>query len=231
MRAVQVDIWSDIACPWCWIGKRRLEEATALVDFEVHVSFHAFQLNPGSPTSIDGDPDYVGRLASKYRRTRGEAGAMIDNMTRTGAEAGLTFEFGKIIPVNTFDAHRVIALAKSKGRQLQAKEHFLQAYFTEGKDVANAQVLADVGVAAGLDVDDVLAVLASDAYRDEVSHDLRKASGLQITGVPFFLVDDTFGVPGAQSAETLADVLKQAVAKSEVPLEVSGEVCTAESCN
>ncbi len=233
MRAVQVDIWSDIACPWCWIGKRRLEEAITLTDLEVRVQFHAFQLNPSAPTSFEGDPDYVGRLARKYGRTRAEAQAMIDTMTKTGADAGVVFAFDSVLPVNTFDAHRVIAFAKSKGRQLAAKEEFLRAYFTDGKSLTNPDVLVSVAASAGLDVDEVLAIAKSNAYKSEVAADIKRARELQISGVPFFLIGGMFGVSGAQPAETLANVLRQAADRAQAentPSALDGEVCGPSGC-
>jgi predicted DsbA family dithiol-disulfide isomerase len=230
MRAIQVDVWSDIACPWCWIGKRRLEQASKLVDIDFRVEFHAFQLNPSAPRSIQGDADYVGRLAAKYRCPRPQAQQMIDNMTAAGAEEGLQFDFSKVVPVNTFDAHRVIALAKTKGLQLEAKERLMRGYFAEGLALSEVSVLAELGVDVGLDPDEVIATLSSDSLSDAVREDLGMAARLQITGVPFFLFNGKLAVPGAQPPETLAKAAEKAAEKDRTFSANEGAACGAEDC-
>ncbi len=231
MPAVQVDVWSDIACPWCWVGKRRLEAAIALTDADVHVTFHAYQLNPAAPAAFEGDPDYVGRLANKYRRTRAEAQSMIDMMTRTGSEAGIEFAFDKVLPVNTFTANRVLAYAKAQGRGLATKEELLRSYFTHGDDVGKPEHLASAAERAGLSRDAVLTVARGDAHTEEVQTDLANARALQITGVPFFLIGGKYAVSGAQPADALASVLDQAAEATEgAPDMPLGEACGPDGC-
>jgi predicted DsbA family dithiol-disulfide isomerase len=207
---VQVQIWSDIVCPWCYIGKRRFEAALARFDHraEVAVRWRAFELDPAAPRRREGS--LVDHLAAKYGVDRGQAQAMHDAMTATAAEEGLAFRFDRARSGNTFDAHRLLHLAADRGVQDAVKERLLSAYLTDGEPIGDAGALARLAVEGGLDADDAGAVLAGDRYAPEVRADERQAQALGATGVPFFVIDGRYGVAGAQSADLLLEVLEKA---------------------
>ena len=207
---MKVEIWSDVVCPWCYIGKRHFE--AALADFEhgdeIEVVWRAFELDPSAPREREGG--YIRRLARKYGVSEAQAEAMTQRMVGAAAQVGLDFRFDIARPGNTFDAHRLLHLAGERGVQDQVKERFLAAYFTEGEPVGHHDTLVRLAAEAGLDADEARAVLESDAYTAEVRADERAAGDLDITGVPFFVVDGTRGVPGAQPPATLLRVLERA---------------------
>ena len=209
---MRIDIWSDVNCPWCYIGKRRFEQA--LADFphrdEVEVTWRAFELDASAPRSYDGQGTYAERLARKYGRTVAEAQSMMDSMTASAAEEGLTFDFSIARPGNTFDAHRLLHLAAERGVQDAVKERFLRATFTEGEPIGDPETLVRLAAEAGLDADEAREVLGSDRFALDVRGDERQAQAYGITGVPFFVVDGTYGVSGAQPAELLREVLDKA---------------------
>ena len=228
---MRIDIWSDVVCPWCYIGKRRLEAALAAFPGRdrVEVHWHAFELDPGAPTSREGS--YEQRLAEKYGRSLEQAAEMTAGMTATAATEGLDFRFDRARPGNTFDAHRLLHLAGLRGVQDAVKERLLRATFTEGEAIADSETLVRLVSEAGLDADEARAVLASDAYAAEVRADEQQAAALGITGVPFFVFDGKYGVSGAQPADVLRQVLDRAWSES-APLEVvgSGPGCEGDAC-
>jgi predicted DsbA family dithiol-disulfide isomerase len=231
---VKVEIWSDVVCPWCAVGKHRFEKALAGFAHrdEVEVSYHSFELDPDAPHEAEGDlHDY---LAIKYGMSREEAEARHRQMTAMAAEDGWDFHFDRARRGNTFDAHRLLHLAAERGVQDAVKERFFRGYFTEGEAIADHTTLARLGSEAGLDADEARAVLASDRYADAVRADERQAKAFGITAVPFFVVDRTYGVAGAQPPEALLQVLDTAWAEAH-PLQVvtpSGpEACTDGSCS
>ena len=232
---MKVEIWSDVVCPWCYVGKRRFEAALARFDHrdQIEVVWRAFELDPAAPRSRDGD--YVGRLAGKYRVSVAEAQAMIDRMVAAGAADGLDLRFDRARPGNTFDAHRLLHLALDRGVQDTLKERLLAATFTEGAAIGDVDVLAGLAVAAGLDADEVRVVLDGDAYTADVRADERRAAALGISAVPFFVVDGKYGVPGAQPPDVLLAVLEQAWDEAR-PLTIVGgggaaPGCTDDSCD
>ena len=208
-RGVRVEIWSDVVCPWCYIGKRNLDEALAGFAHrdEVEVRWRSFELDPEAPAVREGD--YAGRLAAKYGVARPQAQEMIDRMTEAGAHAGVTFRFDLARPGRTFDAHRLLHLAHHHGRQHALEERLFAATFTEGKAIGDTEVLVGLAVDVGLDPDEARAVLAGEDHADDVRADERQAAALGITGVPFFVLDGTYGVSGAQPPEVLREVLER----------------------
>ncbi len=214
MASLQVEIWSDVACPWCWVGKRRLE--AALVDFphEVQLRWRSFELDPNAPNELDPSVDYVLRLAKKYGRSRAEAQAMIDRMTRVGAEDGLDFRFDRARPGNTFDAHRLLHLAAQEDRQAAMKEALFRAYFHEGRSIADRDVLVQLADEVGLPHDRTTTLLGGTEFAEAVREDEALARRLGITGVPFFAIAGRYGVPGAQPADVLREALLEAAAES-----------------
>lgn len=235
MRSLSVAVWSDIACPWCWVGKRHLEAAIAEVPFEVDVEWRSFELDPSAPRALPSDDvDYVERLAKKYRTTRAQAQAMIDRMVGVGEGVGLAFRFDRAKPGNTFDAHRLLHWAKARGRQGALKERLFRAYMHEGRAVAEAEVLVELAAEVGLDADGAQGVLSSDAHAAEVRADEALAHHLEVTGVPFFVMAERFAVPGAQPAQVLQEVLERAWKESdEADADGEGEaapVCGPDGC-
>jgi predicted DsbA family dithiol-disulfide isomerase len=232
-RKLRVDVWSDIACPWCYVGKRRLEAALALFPHRdaVEVHWRAFELDPAAPRVRDESAGpYAERLAKKYGTTVSKAEGMLQQMTETAAADGLELRFDRVRSGNTFAAHRVLHLAGERGVQDAVKERLLRAYMTEGEPIGESEVLVRLGAEAGLDRDEVRAMLASDAYVREVRADEDEARALGITGVPFFAIAGRYGVSGAQTPEVLADVLARAW-KATAGLELQeGAVCGPDGC-
>ena len=232
--SVKVEIWSDVVCPWCYVGKRRFEAARRDFDHrdEVEVAWRAFELDPSAPPRRDRD--YAGHLAAKYGVSVAEGQAMIDRMTATAAGAGLTFRFDVAQPGNTFDAHRLTHLARARGVEDAVVERLFAATFVEGEPIGDRDTLVRLAAEAGLDVAEAASALDSGAYAEEVRADERQAAALGITAVPFFVVDRTYGVSGAQSPEVLRGVLERAWADTRRPLVVTGVAeapgCDGEDC-
>lgn len=221
----RVEIWSDIACPWCWVGKKNLKAAMAGFEEAVDVVWRAFELNPQAPATAPHPVDYVERLASKYRMSRQEAQAFIDRMTDAGREKGVEMRFDRIRPCNTFNAHRLLSWAREFVLQDALKERMFLAYLNEGQDLADAGTLARLASEVGLKADEAAAVLASEAHRDEVLADQRRARELGITGVPFFLFGPGLTAAGAQPPAVLRNALLSAPS-----VEVSSESCAVDGC-
>ena len=233
MKRLRVDVWSDVVCPWCYIGKRRLEAALALFAHRdtVDVVWRAFELNQAAPRLTDGSGSYAARLAKKYGFSVAEAETKLRQMTDVAAAEGLDFRFDRIKPGNTFDAHRVLHLAAGRGVQGAVKERLLRAYMTEGEAIGDPEVVARLAAEAGLDVNDVRAVLASDAYSREVRADEREAQALSVTGVPFFVFGQRYAVSGAQPAQVHLGALEQAWRDiSGAPTLTDGAVCGPDGC-
>jgi predicted DsbA family dithiol-disulfide isomerase len=230
---MKVEIWSDVVCPWCYVGKRRFE--TALAQFEhradVEVHWRAFELDPEAPAIHEGDP--VQRLVDKYGMSRAQALAGEARLTGMAAAEGLEFHLDTTRGGNTFDAHRLLHLAAEKGIQDTVKERFMRGYFTENEPVGDHETLTRLAVDAGLDEVDVKGVLTSDQYAAEVVADEQQAAAYGISGVPFFVVDGKYGVSGAQPAEVLLQTLRTAYAEAH-PLTMvaaaSDDTCEGDSC-
>ena len=205
-------MWSDVVCPWCYIGKRRLEEALGRFGHrdEIEVVWRSFELDPSAPRTREGD--YAGRLASKYHIPVGEAEAMIDRMTRVGEDEGVDMRFDLARPGNTFDAHRLLHLASAAGGDVQdrLKERLMAATFTEGQPIGDRDTLVRLAAEVGLDEEEARGVLASDAYAADVRADEAQARAFGIDAVPFFVLDRRIGLPGAQPADVLLEALEQA---------------------
>jgi predicted DsbA family dithiol-disulfide isomerase len=225
-KLMTVEIWSDVVCPWCYIGKRRFE--SALGRFEnreaVEVIWRSFQLDPSAPAT-GGEP-VAAMLARKYGVSLDRAIAMNDHVTRTAAGDGLEYHLKSARVANTFDAHRLIHLAAHYGMQGVMKERLLRAYFTEGLAIGEHATLQRLAEEVGLPREEVRAMLASDLLADSVRADFARGEGFGIRGVPFFVIDERYGVSGAQPAGVLLEALEEAWSKRQ-PLETIGGVADA----
>ena len=213
---MKVEIWSDVVCPWCYIGKRRFEHAVAATELPqpVEVVWRSFQLNPDHPRGLRRRHDEY--LAEKTRRSLADVKVMDERVTALAAAEGLFYDFDRYTVVNTFDAHRVAHLAASQGFGDAIQERLLRAQLVEGEILDEPATLVRLAGEVGVPAADVEAVLASDAYTAEVEDDVRTGVALGLTGVPFFVFDRAIGVSGAQPAEVFAQALEMAAAGPEV---------------
>lgn len=226
-----IDIWSDIACPYCYIGKRHLEAALARFPHaeEVQINWRSFELDPQAPAKSSGD--LYDRLAQKYRMPRQQAQQMTSSVESMGRSVGIDFDFAHAVPVNTHQAHRLLHLAAEHGVQDQAKEALFQAYFLQGKDLSEFPVLVSIGESLGLDGKLIAATLQSDAFTQEVREDEEFAHQIGVQGVPFFVFDQKYAVRGAQPVEGFVQTLESVWEKNQASVEVSGEACDVEGCD
>jgi predicted DsbA family dithiol-disulfide isomerase len=208
--SVQVEVWSDIVCPWCYIGKRRFE--TALEQFEhadqVEVLWRSFQLDPSYPRGR-GEP-VRDALAAKTGASREQVRAMTAQVEKVAAEVGLEYDFENGFMVNTFDVHRLVHLAQSRGLGTKAHERFMHAQLVEAKDLSDTATLVELAAEIGLDAAEARRVLEGDDYAEEVREDGAAAQRLGGNGVPFFVIDRAFGISGAQPVEVFASALEKA---------------------
>jgi predicted DsbA family dithiol-disulfide isomerase len=207
---MKVEIWSDVMCPFCYIGKRRFEKALQDLPFgkDIHVEWKSFQLDP----SITNEP---GKNINQYLAERKgvslqQAQQMNDYVTNMAAELGLQYDFSKAVVANSFDAHRFSHLAAEKGKGDAAEESLFKAYFTEGKNIADHETLAALGANIGLDSAEVKQTLQTNAFSANVQQDIAEASALGVQGVPFFVMDRKYAVSGAQSVEVFKQALDRA---------------------
>ncbi len=226
---MEIEIWSDIACPWCYIGKRRFEAALTQFEHrdEVRVTWRSFELDPAAPDEREGER--AARLAEKYGITVDRAREMERQMTETAAGEGLDFRFDLARSGSTFDAHRLVHLAAEHGVQDAMKERLLRAYFGEGELMSDPDTLARLAGEVGIDEDSVRQMLASDRFAEEVRADERTAHGFGISAVPTFVVDRSFGVSGAHPPEALLELLREGWARrAPAPVIAGGEACDAD---
>ena len=205
--AIKVDIWSDIQCPWCYIGKRKFEEGAAQFDGEVEVEYHSFELAPDTPVDFEGSPtDY---LSQRKGMSLADVELMLERVTGIAADVGLDYHYENVHQTNTIKAHELLHYAKAQGRQLDMKERLLKAYFVDGRHVGRVQDLADLAAEIGLDRDGVVRALESGQFLADVKADVALAQRYGIQGVPFFVIDEKYGVSGAQDATAFLGVLEQ----------------------
>ncbi len=230
---MRVDIWSDLVCPWCYIGKRRFERALERFPHRdrVQVVYRSFELDPSAPRGHTEDT--AARLASKYGMPVAEAKAMMAHVVQTAAGEGLEYQLEGTRSGNTADAHRVVHLAKARGRQDAVIERLYRAYFSDGRSLFDADSLVALAAEAGLDGDEVRDVLESDRYADDKEQDEAAAGAYGVRGVPFVVIDERIGVSGAQPAELFEKALEQAWndRSSVDQADVEGAVCRDESCS
>lgn len=207
MNPLPIDIWSDIACPWCWVGKRHLETAIAESGISTSIHWRAFELDPTAPQQAPKQVDYVERLAKKYGTTRSEAQQMIDRMVEFGRSSGVEMRFDRIRPSSTFDAHRLLAWARDRGGQTELKERLFAAYLHEGLSVSDPELLASLAAEVGLDREEAREVLSGKDHAEEVRADEQLAARIGATAVPFFVFDTRLAISGAQPSEVLQEAI------------------------
>jgi predicted DsbA family dithiol-disulfide isomerase len=204
-----VEIWSDVVCPWCYIGKRRFEAALERFEHadEVTVLWRSFELDQEAPAEPEGTA--AERLAAKYGMSVERAETLHAEMTERAAADGLEFRFDRARGGNTFDAHRLIHLAATYGHQAAAQERLMRAYFTDGEPISDHETLVRLVGEIGVDAEEARDVLATERFASDVREDELLAAQLGIQGVPFFVLDRKLGVSGAQPAEVLVQALQR----------------------
>ena len=202
---MRIDVWSDINCPWCYVGKRNLESALAEIDAEVDVRWRAYELDPSAPATSSLSMAEV--LSRKYGVTIEQAEEMNRQMTETAAKVGLEYHLEGLKLGNSFDAHRLAKLADDRGLGGEMAERLFAAHFTENKPISDRSTLIELAVEVGLDAEEAAQVLDSDAYADDVRGDEQIAQEAGFSGVPTYVVDGQFAIPGAQPPDVLVRLL------------------------
>ena len=234
---LKVQIWSDIMCPFCYIGKRRIEEALSLFEHKdaVAIEWKSFQLDATFKASADDN--MVDHLAKKYGKEKDWAQGMLDNMTQNAKNAGLDFHFEKAILANSFNAHRLLHLAKKYQLANDLEELLFKAYLTEGKNINDNSTLKELGVSVGLNAVEIDEVLNSDAYGNDVKKDIQNANAIGVQGVPFFVFDNKYAVSGAQPATAFLEILQKAWDEGKFDSKVTlintteGDSCGIDGCD
>lgn len=202
---INVDIWADIACPWCFIGKRKFEEGLKGFDGEVSVTYHSYELAPDTPIDFEGSE--VDFLANYKGMPKAQVEQMLESVKNVAAEVGLNYDFDALQHTRTFKAHEAIHFAKLNGKQIEMVERLYSAYFEQGKHLGHIDELVAIGAEIGLDPNAMRAALENADFTEDVNADINQARSLGINGVPFFVFNYRFGVSGAQPPEIFAQVL------------------------
>lgn len=212
-ETVHIDIWSDIACPWCYLGKHRFEAGLTQFnqqrpDVSIEIEHHSYELAPDTPEHFDGSE--IDFLTKHKGMPRQQIEQMLQQLTDLGAAEGVEFRFDTLRHANTRKAHRVLHLAKSQGLQAELLERMYRAYFAEGLLMSDPNILVALGEEVGLDAEEVRDAIEDDeGFGEDVEQDIARARMLGVNGVPFFLIDSKYGISGAQSAESFAGALEQ----------------------
>jgi predicted DsbA family dithiol-disulfide isomerase len=204
---IKVDVWSDVQCPWCYVGKRKFEAGALEFGGEVEVEYHSFELSPDTPVDFEGSTaDY---LSQRKGMPLEQVNGMLENVSNIAKNVGLDYDFDAVKQTNTIKAHELLHYAKAQGKQLEMKERLLKAYFEEGHHVGRIEDLADLAAEIGLNRADVIRSLTEEEHLSAVKADQAQAIEYGIQGVPFFVIDGKYGVSGAQEAATFTQVLQQ----------------------
>ncbi|APH04807.1 DsbA family oxidoreductase [Bacillus weihaiensis] len=206
---MNIEVWSDIVCPFCYIGKKRLEHALEKFPYQdkVTVEFRSFELNPNAPIHHEGD--YVDLLAKKYNTSREQMIEMNQQLTDQAKEVGLTYHLDRVKPTNTLDAHRLLHFSKKYGKENEMVVRLFDAYFTEAKHVADHETLVSLAKDVGLDEVEVKKVLVSNQFEADVRQEEQDAQDIGVTGVPFFVINRKYAISGAQPTEVFLEVLEK----------------------
>ena len=215
LTPIKVDIWSDVQCPWCYIGKRKFEKGVELFGENVEVEYHSFELAPDTPVDFDGSPiDY---LSQRKGMPVEQVKEMLARVTDVARSVGLEYNYDAVHQTNTIKAHELMHFAKDHGKQAEMKERLLSAYFVEGKHVGLIDDLADLAAEIGLDRNAAFDALTTGQYLSAVKDDVAQAQAYGINGVPFYVIDGKYGVSGAQDPDTFKNVLEQARDERHTP--------------
>ncbi|MGE9808373.1 DsbA family oxidoreductase [Janibacter sp. G1551] len=233
---MKIDIWSDVVCPFCYVGKRHLEQALEQFPHadDVEIEWHSFELDPNAENKPDGS--LVDALAAKYGMSTEQATASQEQLAARAGAVGLDFQWRQAKLSNTFDAHRLIHLAKSLGRQDAMKERLLRAYFSEGEPVGDTDTLVRLATEIGIDEAVAREALVSGAHAEDVRRDEAQARAYGISGVPFFVIDEKYGISGAQPTEVFEQALDQAWTEAHpltmvTPAGASNASCDGDGCS
>jgi len=224
---MNVEIWSDVVCPWCYVGKRRFETAMEGLGESVTIQWRSFELDPRAPARIEGDLTEL--LAKKYGMSVEKAREMGEHVTNVGAQDGIEFKFSDAKTGNTFDAHRLIQWAQSLGKGGVMKLRLMKAYFTDGVVISDRDALITLAAEVGLDRESAVAALDDPTWAAQVRKDQERARDLGITGVPFFVFEQKFAVSGAQPASVLREAILDLITKT-TPQTADGVVCSETAC-
>lgn len=229
---MKIELWSDYACPYCYIGERRLKKAIAAIggQDEIEIVMRSFELDPY--TSREVVSTTLERFAKKYRLSQEAARRRIEDITSLAVAEGIDFKYISTRYTNTFDAHRLTKLAESKGKK-GISEKLFAAYFTDNKELSNLALLKEIGVEVGLDAEEVEEILSTDLFAKEVREDEQMAAAYGIHGVPYFLINGEYTLSGAQPTELLQRALQELLAKEKTAVveNMEGEVCGPEGCH
>jgi predicted DsbA family dithiol-disulfide isomerase len=229
---MKIEIWSDVMCPFCYIGKRNFE--TALEQFSnkngIEVEWKSFQLDPSLPEVQDSN--YTDYLMVSKGLSRPQVEGMLNNVTQMAKGVGLEYDFDRAVMVNSFKAHRVLQLAKMRGLGDAAEERLFRAFFTEGRNIADDDTLLELGKEAGLNETEIRSSLSDERYSDMVKQDIQEARAIGVTGVPFFVFNRKYAVSGAQPPQAFLQTLEKAYAEwREANPEIKIEVTKGQSCS
>ncbi|MBG6225078.1 putative DsbA family dithiol-disulfide isomerase [Arthrobacter sp. CAN_A2] len=231
---MHIEIWSDVKCPWCYVGKRRFEKALAGFPHRdsVEVTWKSFQLDPSLPDHYDGTEQQY--LAERKGIAPEQVQEMWQHLVQQSAGDGLSFDFDRVVVGNSFTAHRFLHLAKSRGRGDAAKEAIMSAHFEQGLDTSDVEVLVSLGTGIGLGEDEIRDTVAGDRFAADVRDDIEEARTLGVQGVPFFVVDRKYGISGAQPVELFRQALDQAWRESHPLVSLTpspdGPACGQDGC-
>lgn len=211
---MKIEVWSDYVCPFCYIGKRKLEQALEKTGFsnEAEIIFKSYELDPNSPEV--SEETTVSALARKYGTTEAEAQSMTANVSAAAKEVGLDYNFSKIRPANTFNAHRLVKWAQEHGKAAELSENLFRAYFIENREIGRKEVLAHIAEETGLSRKEAESALDSERYTDDVREDIEEGRQLGVQGVPFFVLNRKYAISGAQPDEVFEQALRKAEEES-----------------
>ena len=214
---MKIELWSDYACPYCYIGEKRLEKAIAAINAqdEIEIVMRSFELDPYASREVVSST--LERFAKKYGLSKEMAQKRIEDITNLAIEEGIDFKYISTRYTNTFDAHRLTKFAQSKGKK-GISEKLFAAYFTDNKELSNLELLKEIGIEVGLDGEEVAQMLATDLFAKEVREDEREAARYGIYGVPYFLINRKYAISGAQSTELIRKTLEEILEKEKVEL-------------
>ena len=229
---MKIEIWSDYACPYCYIGERQLEKALESFSGKenIDISYKAFELDPSASYKVTTNTK--DRVAKKYGYTSEQAQQMIDNVTRYAKSVGLDYNYATVRYTNTFDAHRIAKYAETKGKGLEMSEKLFYAYFTQNKQLSDHKALTDIAIEVGLDKLEVEDVLKNNKFSEDVRSDEHEASRLGIHAVPFFLINGKYSLSGAQPPEAFENVIEKVLQEEKIEAyNLEGMICDSDGCS